>query len=33
MNYREAIIKLLDKVNDEAILKRIWKILYRAAYS
>ena len=33
MNYKEAIIKLLDKVNDEAILKRIWKILYRTAYS
>ena len=32
MNYKEASINLLDKVNDEAILRRVWKILCRAAY-
>ena len=30
MDYKKAIISLLDKVNDEALLRRVWKILDRA---
>jgi len=30
MNYREAIIRLANKINDEAILSRVYKILLRA---
>lgn len=32
MNYKAAIIALLDKITDEAILRRVWKILMRACY-
>ena len=32
MSYKEAIVNLLDKINDEILLRRIWKILMRAAY-
>ena len=32
MNYKEAIVKLLDKIEDEALLRRVWKILMREAY-
>lgn len=27
MNYRNAIIALLDKVTDEKLLRRIWRLL------
>ena len=30
MNYKNAIISLLNKINDEALLRRVWKILDRA---
>ena len=30
MDYKTAIISLLDKINDRALLRRIWKILDRA---
>lgn len=30
MNYREMIVSLLEKVNDEKILRRVWMILDRA---
>lgn len=32
MNYRSAIIALLDKVNDEKLLRRVWRLL-ETAYS
>jgi len=32
MNYRNAIIALLDKVNDEKLLRRVWRLL-ETAYS
>lgn len=30
MNYREMIVSLLDRINDEKILRRVWLILDRA---
>ena len=30
MEYRERIKALVDKVADEAVLRRVWKILERA---
>lgn len=30
MNYAAMIISLLDKINDEKILRRVWLILDRA---
>lgn len=27
INWKEEIMKLLDKVNDQKILRRVWKIL------
>ena len=30
MNYRMLIISLLSKIHDEALLRRVWKILDRA---
>lgn len=27
MNYKELIISLLDKVHDEKLLRRIWRLL------
>ena len=29
MNYRELIKNLIDKVENEAVLRRVWKILER----
>ena len=30
MDYREAIIRLVGKLNDETVLSRVYKILLRA---
>ncbi len=30
MNYRSAIIDLLDKVTDEKLIRRVWRLLENA---
>ena len=30
MSWKDEIIRILDRVDDERTLRRVWKILYRA---
>lgn len=29
MDWKSAIVRMLDRVDDERVLRRVWKILYR----